>query len=81
MRTTKKNVEGVFALLVKRLADAGYEDASQWRLDYYPYGGGYRIEGPDGHTPLGNTRRKAGEMWSAISFALDVLWAKDYRKA
>lgn len=70
-RTTRKQVESVFGLLCRKMGNA----ANGWELDYAACYGGYQITAnKSGELPFGAERRSPGEMWSAIRFALDVLY-------
>lgn len=81
MRTTRKQVEGLFEHFCNVLGlrqATSYDDHGAYRLDYAACYGGYVIERIDDESsgvsqPFGETRRTAGEMWSAMHFALRAL--------
>lgn len=75
-RTTRKQVEALFAQLASAL------DTTDYALDFYGVGGGYMILGrhdgnQPGATPFGSRRRPAGQMADALRFALDALQLED----
>lgn len=81
MRTTRKQVEGVFERFCEasgnRVAQR-FDDHGALRLDYVAEYGGYSIERIDDETsgvshPFGDTRRPPREMWDTLQFALRVL--------
>jgi hypothetical protein len=57
-----------------------WSDDGAYTLSYEPSNGGYAIQQYSGtgggvHFPFGERRRPAGEMWSAMHFALAVVGA------
>lgn len=81
MRTSKQQVESVFAMLATATGHhvaKSWDDVGAWKLTYAACYGGYAIEeisnehGGIFH-PLGERRRPAGEMWSTMHFALRAI--------
>lgn len=78
-RYTRKDVEGVFALLCKAMGKevaTEYGQQGAWFLDYAACYGGYVVgeyDGPGQGRPLGHRRRSAREFVEAVYLALDVL--------
>lgn len=80
-RTTRKQVEGIFAVFVNSIhghVATDYNDVGGYSLDYASAYGGYRVERVENEqggvtTPLGNTRRPATEMWHTLYFATDAI--------
>ena len=80
-RTTRKQVESLFGTFANRLGmrvATRFDDHGAYRLDYAPVYGGYNIERIDDTSsgvslPFGEQRRSAGEMWSAMHFALRAI--------
>jgi hypothetical protein len=88
MRTSRKQVEGVFERFCEasgnRVAKT-YDDHGALRLDYAAEYGGYNIEKINDETsgvshPFGDTRRTAREMWDTLHFALRVLEQSSVRQ-
>lgn len=77
-RTTRKQVEGIFAVFIKVIGGhvaTSYNDVGGYRLDYYQ---GYNVEqiineGGGIKHPFGPQRRKAEEMWNTLYFAIDAV--------
>ena len=80
MRTSKKQVQGIFEVFVKAIhghVAKDYKDVGGYRLQYH-FNQGYSIEQiyneQGGITePFGSTIRKAEEMWYTLYFAMDVI--------
>ena len=80
MRTTRKEIEGVFNLWVNsingRIAKS-YNDTGAYRLDYAACYGGYRVEricnASGGVSDIFNTRLPAWEFVTALRYAMRTL--------
>ncbi len=87
MRTTIKEVEGVFGNFLKACGKREakkYDDVGGWQLDNNPIYGGYIIheihnKGGGVNTPFGTMRMKPAEFVAAMRFAMNALDLKKGR--
>ena len=79
-RITRKNVEDVFEIFVKKIGGhvaTAYNDMGGYRLDYTACYGGYNVErvvndGGKISFPFGSSRQGIREMYFTLHFALRV---------
>jgi hypothetical protein len=70
-RASRRQVETLFAQLVRKLGPV----ANGWGLEWITEYGGYVVTSDNGAgRPMGHRRRSASEMRDAIGFAMDLLW-------
>jgi len=76
MRTTRKQIEGAFSMVVGAAQDRGI-DTSDWTLDNVPEYGGYQVETRNGSDALGGVghRLAPSAFYNALRLAEGILRA------
>ena len=84
-RTTKEQLQNKFEQFVKAVGGkvaSEYNDEGGYSLDNQPIYGGWVVEqvvndAGSIHHPFGPARKKAGELWDALDFAIRAIEIKE----